>query len=173
MKKKSTNYSTPDAGGWTNKCDGLFLAKYRGLPCEICGARGGWDGEKMSSCGHHLHHKGNCKKFRYDERNIVVLCPKHHSKWEKHISPHCEVGGFGVSRFNTWLKHNKPEQYEWWKSTEQDANKPFDKSWCLRDRYVELGGEIESKTGNLCDLRPVRHQAKVDAIVAGNKPKGG
>ena len=170
MKKRSSNYSSFDSGGWTVKCDDLFLAQFRGLPCEICGARGGWDGKKKSSsCGHHLHHKGNCRKFRYDRRNIVVLCPNHHSKWSKHISPHCEVNGFGISRFNSWLRVNKPEQYKWWRDTEAEASKPFDKTWTARGKYQELGGEIESKTGLMKDYRPVRHGAKVDALVARNK----
>ena len=60
MKRRSTNYSQADAGGWMHKCDDLFLARYRGKPCEICGNTKGRDGDHVvSSCGHHLIFKGS------------------------------------------------------------------------------------------------------------------
>jgi hypothetical protein len=49
-------------------------------------------------------------------------------------------------------------------SHQQDGSKPFDKSWFYRDMYVELGGEVHSKTGKLKDLRPKGHAKKVKEI---------
>jgi len=123
MRKKSTKYDTPDAGGWTHVADDLFLAGYRGRPCEICGATHGFDGRKtIRSCGHHLHHKKNCRKFRYEPKNIVILCPAHHSKFSYDMSPHSQVNELAVERFTDWMEENKPEQYAWWKATEQEAS---------------------------------------------------
>ena len=37
----------------------------------------------------------------------------------------------------------------------------FNKEWFYREKYVELGGEIHSKTGKLKDMRPFQHATKV------------
>jgi len=170
MKKKSSNYNSPDGGGWCRKCDDLFLSRYRRLPCEICGAQGGWDGkQKASSCGHHLIFKGSCRKHRYEPKNIVVLCPKHHSHYEKHISPHSIVSTDAQAAFEKWVHDNKPFQYEWWMEHQRDMDKPFNKTWCYREKYIELGGEVHSKTGNLKDLRVKNHKAKIDANMGKTK----
>lgn len=55
MKRKSTNYKTPNGGGWLNATESLFLSRYRGQPCEICGRRSGFaDGKRTRSAGHFL-----------------------------------------------------------------------------------------------------------------------
>ena len=167
MKKKSTDYSSFDSGGWRNKCDELFLARYRGLPCEICGRTDGYDdGRIVPSCGHHLFHKKNCRKFRYDPRNMVVLDPAHHSQFAMDISPHSQVNELAVRRFFVWLKKTKPEQYEWFVNSEQEAYKPFDKSWTYREMYEQLGGKIKQhdKDGKLLAMKywkPDNHAGSV------------
>lgn len=162
MKSRSSKYTTPDAGGWMHKADDLFLAQYRGKPCEICGKTHGWDeGKTTSSCGHHLIFKGKCRKHRYEPKNIVVLCPEHHSHWNQVISPHSMTSTIAQQKFADWIKITKPDQWEWWQAHQEDANKPFDKSWTYREKYVELGGEIESKTGKMKDLKPKNHAAKI------------
>lgn len=170
MKKKSTDYSGARTGGWRVRSDDIFLAQFRGLPCEICGHRGGWDdGKKQPSCGHHIIFKGSCLKHRYEKKNIVVLCPWHHSHYNKECSPHSIVSTHAQTAFEEWVQHEKPEQYAWWMEHQKDANKPFDGSWTVKDVYLELGGEIESKSGLIKDAKPVRHKAKVDALVERNK----
>jgi hypothetical protein len=165
MRRRSSKYSSPDASGWMHKCDDLFLAQFRGLPCEICGKLFTFNnGQKVSSCGHHLIFKGGCRKHRYNKLNIVVLCPQHHSTYEYHISPHSIVNNKAQERFAVWVKENKPDQYAWWQEHEKDANKPFNKSWTYREMYELLGGEIKSKTGLLKDMKPYNHATKIKAI---------
>ena len=165
MKRKSINYATHDGGGWMNACDNLFLARWRGRPCEICGKTAGYDGGKtVRSCGHHLVFKGGCRMHRYEPLNIFVLCPSHHSHYNKDCSPHSIVSTHAQAFFESCVRDSKPEQYAWWMEHQKDGRKPFDKSWCYRDMYVELGGEIHSKTGNLKDLRPKGHAKKVKEI---------
>ena len=87
MRKRSSNYSTPDAGGWMHKCDDLFLSQFRGKPCEVCGQTHGWyNGREICSMGHHLLSKELHRLYRYHKDNIVVLCPKHHLGSD--MSPH-------------------------------------------------------------------------------------
>lgn len=173
MKKKSSNYSTPDSGGWMHRCDELFLARYRGKPCEICSRTEGWDGGKMPSCGHHLFHRKNSRKHRYEPMNMVVLCPAHHSEFATDISPHSIVNELAVSRFIGWLQRNKPDQYKWWLDNEVDARKPFDKRWTYREMYEMLGGKIKKhdKDGKPLAMKywkPDNHKASVE----GQKERG-
>ena len=170
MKSKSSNYSSPDAGGWMHKADDLFLAAYRGLPCEICGKTTGYeDGKQQSSCGHHLIFKGNCRMHRYEPKNIIVLCPIHHSHWNSDISPHSMTNTLAQQAFADWVKDNKPLQFEWWEQHKDDARKPFNKLWTYRDKYIELGGNVYSRTGNLKDLRPKNHAAAVREVMDGRE----
>lgn len=165
MKNRSSKYSSADSGGWMHKCDDLFLSKYRGKPCEICGKTSGWDeGKTTSSCGHHLIFKGKCRQYRYDRRNIIVLCPIHHSHWNQDISPHSMTSTIAQQRFADWVQENKPEQYKWWQDHQHEANKPFDKSWTYREMYELLGGEIHSKTGKIKDMKPKNHAAALRKI---------
>ena len=151
-----------------HKCDDLFLARFRGLPCEICGkAKGYDDGKTQSSCGHHLIFKGKCRKFRYEPKNIIVLCPDHHSHWNNVISPHSMTSTIAQQKFAEWVKEHKPLQFEWWQENEHEVRKPFDKSWTYREMYERLGGEIETKTGHLRDMKPKNHAKKIREVMDG------
>lgn len=168
MKSKSSNYDTPDAGGWMHKCDDLFLARFRGNPCEICGKTSGYeDGKSQSSCGHHLIFKGRCRKHRYNPNNIIILCPDHHSHWNSILSPHSMTSTLAQDAFTNWVKSNKPDQFNWWQEHQVDAYKPFDKSWTYREMYELLGGEIESKTGKMKDMKPKNHAEKIRRVLRG------
>jgi len=173
MKRKSRDYKSFDSGGWMNACDSLFLAQFRAKPCEICGATGGWDGKKMPSCGHHLVFKGRCRQHRYNIKNIIVLCPAHHSHYHKECSPHSIVSTEAQHAFYEWVKENKPKQYAWWMEHQADINRVFDKSWNYREMYELLGGEIKKTNGGdalpMSKWKPLRHKPKVDALVALNK----
>lgn len=145
-----------------HKADDLFLARYRGKPCEICGrTHGKEEGKSVRSCGHHLIFKGQCRQHRYEPNNIVVLCPYHHSHYNYTISPHSITSTIAQKRFADWVKLNKPEQYKWWMEHRKDEHKLFDKSWTYRDKYEELGGEIETKTGRMMDCKPKNHSQKI------------
>ena len=170
MKSKSSNYKSPDAGGWMHKCDDLFLARYRGKPCIICGATQGTDDSRIvPSCGHHLIFKGSCRQYRYEPRNIVPLCPYHHSHYAPDISPHSIVNTMAQKRFAEFVKRQHPLQYKWWQQHELYAKKPFDKSWTYREMYESLGGEIETKTGKYSDMKPKNHAEKIRKAMGDSK----
>ena len=155
--KTTVKYNTAEANGWRIKADDLFLAQFRGRPCEICGATHGWDGKYNSrSCGHHLAEKGLHREHRYNPELIVVLCPKHHSRFARDISPHAD-DTVAQERFSEWLRLHKPEQRELLLSV---SHKPFDKSWTYRQKYEELGGEIK-KDGPMKDWKPANHAKKI------------
>lgn len=165
MRSKSINYKTADAPGWMHKCDDLFLAQFRGKPCEICGAVSSIDnGRVVQSCGHHLIFKGRCRKFRYQIKNIVVLCPYHHSHFVQDIGPHSMVNTMAQKNFGDWMQKKKPGQFKWWKENEEEIHKAWDRSWTYREKYEELGGEIHSKTGLIKDLKPYKHAAALRRI---------
>ena len=139
--------------------DGLFLARFRGRECKVCGAiHGFYNGKTIRSMGHHLLSKELHRLYRYSEDNIIVLCPKHHLGAE--MSPHSHDGP-AVALFYEWLRKTCPQKYALFVSRRDDK---FNKEWCYREKYVELGGEIASKTGLLKDMIPVNHAAKVRAL---------
>lgn len=138
-------------------CDDIFLARFRGRPCEICG-RTEYLGAR--SCGHHLANKELHRQFRYDPFNIVILCTEHHSQFTRSISPHADDGA-ARERFSKWLVNVHPEKSKW---LEKVVSKPFDHSWKYRDMYVTLGGEIESKTGLQKDYKPKNHGKNIKKI---------
>ena len=159
MRKKSVNYSTPDAGGWMHAADDLFLARFRGRPCEICGATNGvFNGRTTRSMGHHILSKELHRKYRYHEDNITTLCPAHHLGAE--MSPHSHDGA-AQAAFYKWLEENRPEKYALMEERRFDK---FAKEWFYRGVYEDLGGEIHSKTGKMKDLRPLNHKTKVREI---------
>ena len=173
MKRKSVKYDTAKSGGWTNKSDDLFLAQYRGKPCEICGRRGGYDnGRKMPSAGHHLIFKGRCRKHRYNHKNIIVLCPHHHSHYADDCSPHSITSTHAQHVFEEWVRVNKPEQYAWWMEHMPDMHKVYNDPMTPREWYVELGGEIANMDKPMKHWRPLRHKPKVDALVELNRQNG-
>lgn len=91
-----------------------FMAKFRGLPCEICGVTHG-------TCGHHVISKQRCPAHIITPENIVVLCICHH-RFSNDIAPH-SFNSLAVVRFMDWLKAEKPWQYEWVRLHEHDSKK--------------------------------------------------
>lgn len=168
MRRRSSSYNSADGGGWMHKCDDLFLARYRGKPCEICGKDKGYeDGRVTSSCGHHLIFKGKCRMHRYEPKNIIVLCPYHHSHYNSEISPHSITNSLAQQAFADWVKLNKPDTFKWWQEHQLDGNKPFDKTWTYREMYEMLGGVVYSKTGKIKDLKPKNHAAALRKVIDG------
>ncbi len=123
-----------------HKSDDLFLARFRGGPCEICGATNGFYGGKtIRSMGHHLLSKELHRLYRYDPDNIIILCPKHHLGGE--LSPHSHDTAAQAAFFE-WLK-----EHNIWKYTSMMARRhdKFNKEWCYREMYERLGGEIKKE----------------------------
>ena len=155
MRRKSNKYDTPDSGGWMHKADDLFLAQFRGRPCEICGATHGfYSGKTIRSMGHHLLSKELHRKYRYDKDNILTLCPKHHLGAE--LSPHSHDGA-AQAAFYSWMEQNTPLRYG--KMMERRHDK-FRKEWKYRDMYVLLGGDITEGCA-LKDCKPKNHAKKI------------
>jgi hypothetical protein len=156
MRRKSTKYDTPDAGGWMNVCDDLFLAQFRGRPCEVCGrTHVVYNNRNTRSCGHHLLSKALHRTWRYEPRNIVILCADHHGHHSRDISPHSDDTA-AVAAFYAWLIESNPYKWKWMRSHTTEI---FDKSWKYRDKYVELGGEVQGEL--VKDQKPLNHSAKI------------
>ena len=150
------NYSTPDTGAWMSKADDLFLARYRGLPCEICKkTKVMYNNRPTRSMGHHLNEKHMVRLHRYEPLNVVVLCAEHHGQHSRSISPHSE-STIAVAAFYEWLRTRKPEQWAWFIKHGRDE---WDGSWKYKEAYVRLGGQI---TGELKkDQKPFNHAEAV------------
>ena len=95
---------SPNSTYYRNKADSLFMAQFRGMNCEVCGTH-------IGTCGHHIVSKGRSKALRYDIKNIVVVCPSHHTMGNDK-APH-STNTLAVERFIEWFKAKKPEQYEY------------------------------------------------------------
>lgn len=140
--------------------DDLFLAQFRGRPCEVCGkTQSYYQGRTVRSHGHHILSKELHRLYRYDISNIVVLCPKHHLGAE--MSPHSH-DGVAQALFYKWLEETHPHRYGLMIERKNDK---FAKEWTYREMYELLGGEIHSKTGLIKDMKPKNHKKKVDALV--------
>ena len=160
MKKKSTKYDTPDAGGWMHKCDDLFLAQFRGQPCAVCGATSSfYENKTIRTMGHHLLSKELHRLYRFDVDNIIALCPKHHLGAE--MSPHSHDGA-AQAAFYSWLELHRPESHRLMMERRFDK---FNKEWCYREKYVELGGELNGAE-KMKDLRPKNHARNVVKTIA-------
>jgi len=158
MKKKSSNYSSADSGGWMNVCDDLFMSQFRGSPCSVCGERRGfYGGRTIRSMAHHLLEKGLHREHRYNPDNIIILCPKHHMGGQ--MSPHSHDGA-AIKAFYEWLEREHPEKSKFMDDHRLDKHT----GWRYRDKYVELSGRIGTKTGLLKDLRPIGHAKKVEQV---------
>jgi hypothetical protein len=162
LRRSSTNYSTADSGAWRTLADDLFLERFRGLPCAVCGKTSGISGSDQNgeytyarSCGHHIIEKDGCRQHRYNPENIIVLCPQHHSRFEGAMSPH-STDQVKQGEWWVWLKETYPEKYEWATAHNEDL---FDRSWTYREMYERLGGKIKTATGLIKDMRPDNHAA--------------
>jgi hypothetical protein len=161
VRRGKISYNTGDGSGWRKVCDDTFLAQFRGLPCELCGATHAVKGGvKTRSCGHHILEKDICRAHRYSPENIVVLCPKHHARYVGSTSPHSKYQ-IEQGIWWEWLMVVHGDRYDWAKVHKDDK---FEKEWCYRDKYIELGGEIESKTGLIKDLRPINHAGLITRV---------
>ena len=108
MAKKKVK--TPNHKSYLKRAKDLFMPQFRGKPCEVCGTNQG-------TCGHHVVSQARSKSLRFDERNIIVLCAKHHTMGNE-LAPHAS-NQMAVERFIEWFKENKPEQHAWIEENER------------------------------------------------------
>ena len=97
MKSRSANDKY-----YRNKADELFMAPYRGQPCEVCG-------NTYKTVAHHNVNKARSKALRYDKRNITVLCQAHHTMGND-IAPHSS-NPMAVDRYFDWFKTSRSQKY--------------------------------------------------------------
>ncbi len=112
---------TPNSSYYRNKADSIFMAQFRGKPCEVCGVTKG-------TCGHHNIPKGRSKALRYDLKNITILCPKHHC-FGNDLCAH-STNVFAVEKYVGWLKETHPANYKWIKENERIVRKyTYKRAW--------------------------------------------
>ena len=99
MKTKPANHSYH-----AKKADELFMSPYRGQRCEVCGST-------YQTCFHHVVPKSRSKALRYDPRNGIVLCQRHHCHGND-LAPH-SLNSMAVDRFMVWFKTNHHDRYQW------------------------------------------------------------
>ena len=107
MTKKKDK--SPNSKYYSTKAEDLFMPQFRVEPCEICETT-------VNTCGHHIISKARSKALRFDKRNIIILCPAHHTMGTD-MAPHA-TSQTAVERYIEWFKENKPEQYAWTKENE-------------------------------------------------------
>lgn len=91
------------------ECDRLWsLIVRRGRRCLVCG--------QERTDAHHLIGRGNIR-FRWDLKNGVALCPRHH-KWDQCVSPHTTLGA--AVNFMEFLSD---EQREWFMENKDDKTR--------------------------------------------------
>jgi len=111
MKKKT---KSPNHSSYMKKADELFMVRFRGCSCRVCGTTKG-------TVGHHIVPRSRSKALRYDGRNIIVLCQAHHTMGND-MAPH-STNQLAVERFVDWFKDNQYDQYKWIKEHERDQRK--------------------------------------------------
>ena len=87
--------------GLTKKLDDTWslLVRFRARDkCEVCGSK--------SIQAHHIISRGNWR-LRWEVRNGVALCEKHH-KFDRHMSAH-----LNPLWFNEWLEENHKKEIDW------------------------------------------------------------
>ena len=95
---------SPNSTYYRNKADKLFMAQFHGQPCEVCG-------NDQGTCGHHIVAKSRSKALRYDLRNIIVVCCRHHTMGNE-LAPH-SVNQLAVERFVEWFKLTFTKRHAW------------------------------------------------------------
>jgi len=105
MAKKKTNKY------WRNKIDKLLAEHARGKRCAIC--------NQSPAHYHHLLPKSRYACYRAEKKNLILLCPKHHT-FGLECCAHSQ-NYLAVVAFEEWLKKNRPKQHTW--ATEAWLNK--------------------------------------------------
>ena len=105
---------TANDKAYRKAADELFMAKYRGQQCEVCGV-------VYKTVFHHVIPKSRSTALRYDPRNGIILCQAHHTMGNDK-SAHSS-NSMAVDRFMTWFKTTFPARYQWIKENERIQRK--------------------------------------------------
>lgn len=95
---------SPNSKYYRTKADNLFMPQFRGRYCEVCDKTEG-------TAGHHIVSKSRSKSLRFDTRNIIVVCPSHHTMGND-MAPH-STNQLAVERFLDWFRETHPERHAW------------------------------------------------------------
>lgn len=109
LKSKPANHKS-----YRVKADELFMAPYRGQRCEVCGTR-------YQTVFHHPVPTSRSRALRYDPRNGIILCQRHHCHGND-LAPH-STNSMAVDRFMVWFKTTHPERYRWIQENERIQRK--------------------------------------------------
>ena len=126
IKRNATKKSKTQAY-YKKKVVERFMAGYRGQKCAVCGTT-------EYTCAHHLLAKGSHPAHIISPENIIVLCPSHHL-FSNHLAPHSK-NQLAVDRFNEYVRHCRPDQWEWAQEHEWDTIK---RNW--KEAWEELNNE--------------------------------
>jgi len=115
-RRKRKNPDIPAKGRLKDIADRLWSLAVRddwANKCAVCGT-----GSELNA--HHLISRQH-QTTRYDLRNGICLCARHH-KWCGDMSPHENAEGF-----RQWMEKNHPLRRQWWSETiATQAYKHFD-----------------------------------------------
>lgn len=110
--------------------DDLFMSQFRGNPCEICRSQGKYN--LYGTAGHHIIPKARSRALRYEKRNIVTVCPAHHTTGGD-ICPH-SLSKSAVDKFEEWVQNNRPKD---WQYLQEHKNDIFS-GLSYRAQYLEM-----------------------------------
>jgi 5-methylcytosine-specific restriction endonuclease McrA len=109
MKTKPANDKS-----YRKAADEIFMAPWRGGRCEVCGTT-------YRTVFHHIVPTSRSRSLRYDPRNGIILCQKHHTMGNDK-SAH-STNSMAVDRFMIWFKTTFPDRYQWVKENERIQRK--------------------------------------------------
>jgi hypothetical protein len=114
-------------------CDEIYMARFRGKPCAVCASQGKLNTNRTAL--HHIIARSRSRFLRYDPRNGVILCPRHHCFGG---SP-CAHGfnSMAIAAFVDWLKEHRAEDWAYCKDNEHT---PCRETWKMSLRKL-LGGK--------------------------------
>jgi len=88
-----------------------FMRFWRGKPCARCKST-------YMTVGHHLIGRGASPHHIVTAKNMIVLCPTHHT-FSRDFAPH-SMNPFGIENFHNWIKKTRPETWAWMEYHQHD-----------------------------------------------------
>ena len=101
---------SPYSRYYRDKADKLFMQRYRGKPCAVCGTC-------MGTVGHHLLSKGAYPSLRCEPMNVIPLCDQHHG-WSNIMAAH-STNADAVKAFDVWLSIAHAPRVYWMRDAMQ------------------------------------------------------
>ena len=120
-----------------NKGDKLLRDLARGQPCAICGRKG------VRGAGfHHLLPKSRFGIYRFELKNLIILCPNCHC-YSIELAAHSQ-NVIAIENFIKWMRKNRQKQYGWIKR----AAKKIKQSRPKKLNYEELYNKLLKDSNN-------------------------